>query len=250
MPHPTKGRSLSCSSFVLASVLFCQYFISTPAARAQYGGNQQGLRANEVQHQSTCIAEAIEVTVFSDAKAKIHLDREAVARLYDRARKIENWGTVTPDAGYTFCVERGEYDLDVSAAGYLTEHKAVQVESSLSTAKVQVILQKDPTAVDLNASDANLSPKIRADVKRAEAELKNSNLKEAHKRLEKAYSVAPSSTQINFLLGYLFFQQKDWDKSESYLIRAALWIRGRCKPSHCWAACNCSASSMLTRGRP
>ena len=217
-----KARPLSCPSFVLAGALFCQFFLSIPVARGQYTGNQQGLRANEVQHQSTCVFESIELTVFSDPKFKTHLDREAVVRLYDKGRRQENWGTATPDAGLTLCVDVGEYDLDVSAVGYLTEHREVHIAANLSSTKLQIMLQKDPTAVDLNASDANLPSKARGDVKSASSLLKNGKFKEAQKRLERAYAVAPSSTQINFLLGYLFLQLKDWEKSETYLSRAAI----------------------------
>ena len=217
----SKGRHLSYSWLLLGGILFCQFFLASPAAQGQYGNNQQGLRANDVQ-MGYCDFRSLEFTVFSDAKAKARLDRQSVARLYDKGRKLENWKTSTEDSVLSFCVDVGDYDLDISAVGYLTEHREVRVDATLYNIKVQIVLQKDPTAVDLNASDSDLPPNTRRDVKSAASALKNSNFKEAQKRLERAYRVAPSSSQINFLLGYLCLMQKDFEKSESYLTRAAL----------------------------
>ena len=208
------------SKFVLAVGLFCQFFLSIPVANAQYGQGQQGLRANEFK-RTECDIRSLELTVFSDAKHKKRLDRQAVAKVYDEKRAIENWRTSTQEGEMIFCLDYGVYNLDISAVGYLTEHKVVQIDTSLQTFKLEITLQKDPTAVDLNASDADLPVSARKDVKSATSALKNSNLKDAQKRLERAYQLAPGNAQINFLMGYLFLLQKDLDKSESYLSRAA-----------------------------
>jgi tetratricopeptide (TPR) repeat protein len=59
------------------------------------------------------------------------------------------------------------------------------------------------------------------DKKLAVAALKAANYKAAQKQLEKAYKVAPSSAEIDFLFGYLFVQLKDNDKAETSLKQAA-----------------------------
>ena len=38
--------------------------------------------------------------------------------------------------------------------------------------------------------------------------LKSGNLNEAGKRLDEAYKLAPSNSDLNFLLGYLYYQKK------------------------------------------
>jgi tetratricopeptide (TPR) repeat protein len=161
------------------------------------------------------------LTIYSDSKAKVRLDRQSVARLYDKGRKLESWKTATDESELTFCADVGDYDLDVSAVGYVTDHRTLRVDGTLYNVKIPITLQKDPEAVDLNASESDLPPNVRRDVKSAATSIKNSNFKDAQKKLERAYQIAPSIVQINYLLGYLYLQLKDWDKSEQYLRRAA-----------------------------
>ena len=218
-----RKRFLSRTFLVaLAVCLFGQLFVSMPAALGQPvpGNLSQGLRQNEFK-RTECDIRALELTVFSDAKHKNRLDRQVVAKVYDEKRGVESWKTSTQESEMIFCLDYGTYNLDLSAVGYLTEHKVVQIDPTIPTFKLDIVLQKDPTAVDLNASDADLPPSARKDVKSGTSALKNSNFKEAQKRLERAYQLAPSNPQINFLLGYLFLQLKDWEKSESYLSRSA-----------------------------
>jgi tetratricopeptide (TPR) repeat protein len=72
----------------------------------------------------------------------------------------------------------------------------------------------------LNASDEAIPASARKDAKHAVVDLRSANLKDAQKRLDKAFKLAPSNAQINFLYGYLYQQQRDFDKAETYLNRA------------------------------
>jgi tetratricopeptide (TPR) repeat protein len=216
-------KKVTSSQVLTALLLFCScLFLALPReAWGQYGTDQRSLRANDVEQQNNCDYRSLELAIYSDPKAKVPLDRQSVARLYDKARKVENWKTATEDSKLTFCVDVGDYDLDVSAVGYVTDHRAVRVDGTLYNNKIPIILQKDPEAVDLDASESDLPPNVRRDVKSAATSIKNGNFKDAQKKLERAYQVAPSTIQVNYLLGYLFLQLKDWDKSETYLRRAA-----------------------------
>jgi tetratricopeptide (TPR) repeat protein len=155
--------------------------------------------------------------------SRSHLDRQSVVELNDLARKTSLWRTTENDSEVTlYDLAAGDYDLEISAVGYKPQHKRVQVQFAHQNLRVEVQLERDPSAVDLNTSDDVVPPKYRKDVKRAVYALKSGKLAEAQKQLDKIYRFAPDSAQINFLYGYLFLGFKDLDKSESYLSRAAV----------------------------
>ena len=128
------------------------------------------------------------------------------------------WATTDGNAQGVFTnVTFGSYDLDVSAVGYLSTHQELQVTNSLRAEQVQVVLQPDPQAINLDVGGAVLSTKARKQTKHAVSALKSGNLKEAQKQLDQAYKLSPSSPDLNFLLGYLYFQKKDFAQAGSYL---------------------------------
>lgn len=161
------------------------------------------------------------LTVINNAKA--HLDRQAVIKLRDQKRDFTVWQTTDNESIAEFHdLDFGDYEIEISAVGYLAEHQVVRVTASADMSiKMEVSLQKDPEAVDLNTSDEALPANVRKDAKRGVYDLKSSNFKAAQKRLEKVYKAVPSNAQINFLLGFLYLQLKDLDKAESYLSHAA-----------------------------
>jgi tetratricopeptide (TPR) repeat protein len=66
-----------------------------------------------------------------------------------------------------------------------------------------------------------ISPKERKEAKHAVSLLKAGDFTQAEKHLDTAYGLAPSSSDLNFLYGYLYFQKKDYGKAQSYLVKAA-----------------------------
>jgi tetratricopeptide (TPR) repeat protein len=166
-----------------------------------------------------CDKETLQLTVRTEKNAL--LDRQAVAKLHEQKKDVTLWQSTSKESEATFCVDFGDYDLEVSAVGYLTGHKEVEVQVARTrTLKVEMILRSDPSAVELSASDDAIPPKLRKDAKRAVDELKSENFTKAQKHLDKVYAAVPSSAQLNFLYGYLFLQLKDTEKSEAYLERA------------------------------
>jgi len=172
--------------------------------------------ANMIEHEE---GPAIRVTVISGDKQR--LDRQAVVKLYSEARQTTNWKTTTDRSDTDFGgLSFGKYDLEVSAVGYFTAHKEVEVVNLVDTVQVEIVLQRDPSAVDLDNGGALMSPKASKEMKRAVKALKSGNLMEAGKRLEAAEKLAPSSAQLKFLFGYLFFQKKDFEQAQAYLAQA------------------------------
>ena len=164
---------------------------------------------------------ALILTVFKDAKA--HLDRQAVVKISNLATQDVYWQTTQDQAEAAFGdLSVGRYDIEASAVGYLTEHKELLVGSAIGVYHLEMTLKPDPTAVDLNAAiTADLAPKARKETQRGVTALKSGDYKQAQKRLESAYKIAPHSADVNFLLGYLYFQRKDLEQAKTYLGNAS-----------------------------
>jgi tetratricopeptide (TPR) repeat protein len=157
------------------------------------------------------------VSVFGERNGS-RLDRQATLKLVDRSTQNSSWATTDGTAqGFFTDIPFGGYEVEISAVGYLSIRKEVEVVPTLVQVEVDVILQRDPTAVNLGVADTMLSPKARKGARRAVSALKSGNLKEAQKQLDEAYRSAPSSPDLNFLLGYLYFQKKDFEQAGTYL---------------------------------
>ncbi len=154
--------------------------------------------------------------------ANNRLDRQAVLKLINSADHSAIFQTTDDNARGVFTnVPFGSYELELSAVGYLSEHRDLQVTYLLGPKQVDVVLSRDPAAIRLDLADAVPSPKARKETKRAISFLKSGNLAEAQKQLDQAYKLAPSSSDLNFLLGYLYFQKSDFSQAENYLGAAA-----------------------------
>jgi tetratricopeptide (TPR) repeat protein len=156
-------------------------------------------------------------TVFAET-TRVHLDRQALLRLVNLSNQTATWQT-TEDAsqGVFTNIPFGSYAVEASAVGYLSTHKEVQVMNSLRPDHIDIVLQRDPSAINLDVADRILSAKARKETKRAVSALKSGKFSDAQKQLDEAYKSAPSSADLNFLLGYLYFQEKDFEKASNYL---------------------------------
>ncbi len=103
----------------------------------------------------------------------------------------------------------------------MSERKEFLTATREDTVRLEVVLHRDPEAVDLSITEAALPSKARKEVKHAVSALKSGNLKDARKRLDAAYKLAPSSSDLNYLLGYLFYQQNNLGQARSYLESAS-----------------------------
>ncbi|HET6177392.1 MAG TPA: tetratricopeptide repeat protein [Candidatus Sulfotelmatobacter sp.] len=159
-------------------------------------------------------------TVSSERKS-VHMDRQALLKLVNRANQSTAWQTTEDTSKAVFTnIPYGSYDVEVSAVGYLSAQKEVPVANSFGPVQIEIVLQRDPAALNLDVRDEGMSPKARKETKRAVSALKSSNLKEAQKRLDEAYKLDPTSADLNFLLGYLYYQKKDFTQAGTYLSTA------------------------------
>jgi len=160
--------------------------------------------------------------VYNERKGT-HLDRQALLKLVSPSSQSPVWQTTLEDTsqGVFANLAYGNYNVEVSAVGYLSTQKEVQVPNSLSPVMVDVMLRRDPDAINLDVSDRELSPKARKQAKRAVSALRSGNFKEAQKQLDEAHQLFPYSPDLNFLLGYLYFQKRDFTEAGTYLGAAA-----------------------------
>jgi Tfp pilus assembly protein PilF len=150
-----------------------------------------------------------------------HLDRPAVVRLSQESSKFSAAQPTSKSSAVTFDeLAPGKYALEVSAIGYLTGRKDVDVPSGFKPVQLQMVLQPDPDAIEFSAADPSLSPKAGKETDRGVTDLKAGNLKDAQKHLESALNQAPTSAHANFLVGYVYFQQNNFDQAQTYLTKA------------------------------
>ncbi len=154
--------------------------------------------------------------VFAE-KSSVPIDRQALLKLVNLKDQKVVWQTTQENSQGAFTnVPFGNYDVEISAVGYLSTHQAAQT-SNAQLQRFEIVLRRDPAAINLDMDDRALPSKARKEMKHGVSALKSRNLKDAEKHLAEAYKTAPSSGELNFLMGYLYFQQTDYEKASNYL---------------------------------
>ncbi len=139
------------------------------------------------------------VSVFRE-KIGAHLDRQALLKVVNLGTMAATWDTTEENAQGTLTnLPYGRYDLEVSAVGYLSVRQEVQLAKSQISVPLDIVLHRDPAALNLDGDDRVTSPKARKETKQGVSALKSGHLKDAQKHLEAAYASAPTSGQLNFL---------------------------------------------------
>lgn len=159
------------------------------------------------------------LSVFAE-KSSVPLDRQALLKLVNRADQKVTW-QATEDAsrGAFTEITFGEYDVEISAVGYSSEHREVHVTKS-DPILFDIVLHRDPSGINLDVAEHMMSAKARKETKAAVAALKSGNYPKAQKHLDSAFKVDPSSSEINFLFGYLNFQQNKFKEATGFLATA------------------------------
>jgi len=159
--------------------------------------------------------------LFSESNS-VALDRQAVLKLVNLADDTVTWRTTDDASEIIFKdIAAGNYEVEVTAVGYLTGQRLIQIASSLPPTEVEIVLRRDPSWVNFEGPASMMSPKVRTQLKNGALLLKSGNLERAQKQLEQAHRSAPGSSDVNFLLGHLFFQKKDFAQAGEYLNAAA-----------------------------
>ena len=114
-------------------ISFALLLFSLPAWGQAQGGpfNSVGSTTSQIQiYQSQ--GGALLLTVYSDPK--VRLDRQAVVKLYNKNTKDSVWQTTNDKSEASFGdLNVAQYGIEVSAVGYLTAHKDLNVTSAIVT---------------------------------------------------------------------------------------------------------------------
>jgi TolA-binding protein len=149
---------------------------------------------------------------------EIRLDRQAIVKLTNQSTHNVTWLTTDENSEAVFVgLQFGHYEIEVSAVGYLTAHKDLELITQNSTYQEIFTLEPDPAAIDLKLADGTMPAKARKDSKRGLNALKSGNLNSAEKFLDAAYKAYPSSSDLNFLMGYMYYQKKDYSNAQLFL---------------------------------
>jgi tetratricopeptide (TPR) repeat protein len=240
--HTSAGTVVSMRRLLPALIRNCLtlslLLVSTMIASLTYAQTtDSGLRDQDFTYITASGTGIVVATVSSEKKTAL-LDRQALLKLLNRSTNIAQWQTTSEvkqgrffdnvSQGAFTNVAYGEYDIEVSAVGYLSERRQLQVVSSWRPIDLKFTLKRDPDAINLDVPDAVISTKARKEVKRGVFALKSNNLKEAEKQLGAAYASDPSSSDVNFLLGYLYYQTGEYGRAADSL-RAATNINPKNK---------------------
>ena len=154
---------------------------------------------------------------------KSPLDRQSVVKIRNVATGDTLWQTTNDQSEASFGdLSVAQYDLEISAVGYLTSHQPFKVQSVFGAYRVEVVLDRDPSSVDIGARHVDQLPKkARKALLRGVAALKSGNYNVAQKQLDEARKDAPNNADVCFLSGYLAFQQKHMDEAKTYLQTAS-----------------------------
>src|SRR5215831_12092687 len=202
-----------------AFLVRCLIICFSLTAYAQRGGlnDPQHLAEVSVSYNTAPGTGVLIFSVFAE-RTTTHLDRQALIKLINAADHTATFQTTEDNAqGVLTNVAFGNYEVEVSAIGYLSEHKELLLTNSLAPSKIDIVLHRDPAAVHLDVADDILSPKARKEAKHAILLLKSNKLAGAQKQLDQAYGLAPSNPDVNFLLGYLHFEKKEYPQAANYL---------------------------------
>jgi tetratricopeptide (TPR) repeat protein len=161
----------------------------------------------------------LKVTIVDESKKP--LKQQSLIRLTNQSTGLVLFQT-SRDAETRFTdLPVAKYLLEVGSIGYFGVHEQIAVNDAAHDVNETVTLGRDPAAVDFKLNDpGHLPSKARKEAEKGVLALELSNFVEARKHLEAANHQFPTSSSINFLLGYIALREKDQERELSYLTAA------------------------------
>ena len=210
-----------CTALLFVPLLFSAAQAQSSPIFRDPTANQGGLLETLGSYRTRAGTSVLVFSLFADRNSA-QLDRQAVLKLINLANHAAIVAVSDETSRGVFLdILPGKYALEVSAVGYLSEYREMQVIDNHRAIETEIILKRDPTAINLDVSTSVMSPKARKQAKHAISALKSGNLNAAQKQLDQAYKLSPSSSDLNFLLGYLYFAKSDFDRAGNFLGTAA-----------------------------
>ena len=117
-------------------------------------------------------------------------------------------------------LEFGPYEIEVSAAGYATTVRKIELYSVVPN-RIIVVLNRDGSLDPITTPPTTRIPEnARKEVQRGVEAFKAKQFSAAEKHLRKAYKRAPENADLNYLLGMFYVEKKDFGQARSFLEKA------------------------------
>jgi tetratricopeptide (TPR) repeat protein len=116
-------------------------------------------------------------------------------------------------------VRSGDYQIEVSSAGYKSKTEPATIMPSYSSYNVYVYMQPESAADNASAPPAatTMSPKLQAEIDKAIAKMRRQQYDEARQHFEKAAKMAPGNPDVQYLWGMLEYYQQHYDAAQTRL---------------------------------
>jgi Tfp pilus assembly protein PilF len=127
---------------------------------------------------------------------------------------------------WTFLVPgTGTYTAEVSAPGYKMAQKMVAVTSRYENLQIDVTLEPDNHPGKAKGSSI-LAPNVRAELEKGKRALGEKHFDEAKANLEKALQLAPTSPEVNYYAGLLYYYTGNLNVAVDHLQKSVSMDRG------------------------
>jgi uncharacterized protein (DUF2141 family) len=163
-------RLLRRASLRLSSSLALLLVASALVAHAQHYDpfNSLGSTTSNVPGYENRGGTTLRITVFAES-TKTRLDRQCLIKLINTNSQNISWQTTDERSEVGFGdLPSGHYDVEVSAVGFLTAHKEFQTMGAFIPVNLEIVLEKDPTAVSLSFVDEAMPARARKEAKHGE----------------------------------------------------------------------------------
>jgi Flp pilus assembly protein TadD len=212
---PLFGTGTSCLA------LFCLGILSSPAARGQVGApSPNGVGPHNTPQAGLPAELLVSVVVSVRENGGAPLQGSAVVKLNSDFSGI-HLTAATQDAGNaTFPgVRAGDYQIEVSSAGYKSKTEPATIMPSYTAYSVYVYMQPESAADSASPapSATTMTPKLQAEIDKAIAKMRRQQFDEARQHFEKAAKMAPGNPDVQYMWGMLEYYQQHYDLARTKL---------------------------------
>jgi tetratricopeptide (TPR) repeat protein len=200
--------------------LFCGLGLSGPAARAQGGVRSTGAGSAPPQGGGLPADMLVTVVVSVREFGGAPLQGNAVVKLSSDFSGV-HLTAPTQDAGNaTFPpVRAGDYQIEVSCAGYKTKTEPASVMPSYTSYNVYVYVQSESAADSMGPApnSTTMSPKLQSEIDKGVTKMRRQQYDEARQHFEKAAKMAPGNPDVQYMSGMLEYYQQHYDLARTKL---------------------------------
>ena len=207
---PSLGLACVCALIFLGVLAPFSIFAGTPTNQpgSGFGGDDFG-----------------SIVVGVHAASGAALEAMATVKIYTQSHELYSSATVGPGSTRFDRVPLGTYVVEANVPGYFPAEE--QIELMMRNDQRQVFLAvrllSDPSSRPVSRKPPLLAPKAQRELSKGLEELHANHREEAQKHLQNAARLAPSSPEVNYLLGVVATHSGDpssaikyWQKAISF----------------------------------